>query len=188
MISAADNPSQVVIAIADAMVALNAAFVKCKILHGNLSDRAIQFQRTADGIRGVLAEFDYASYAGGSPDATRAEAPELMLFRSIRSLGRQAVAEGLDVDDREHALAPFNRLDDWESILYMICILGTFGTSQARRNRYPVGSSRYPFIKLWSSDNALEAFKIKRIHMNTAVSFYDNIAEEMVDGLSRRLA
>ncbi|KAJ2035500.1 hypothetical protein H4S03_004270 [Coemansia sp. S3946] len=52
MISAADNPSQVVIAIADAMVALNAAFVKCKVLHGNLSDQAIQFQKTADGIRG----------------------------------------------------------------------------------------------------------------------------------------
>ncbi|KAJ2104181.1 hypothetical protein GGI09_000256 [Coemansia sp. S100] len=188
MISAADNPSQVVIAIADAMVALSAAYTKCKILHGNLSDRAIQFQKTADGIRGVLAEFDYASYAGASPDATRAEAPELMLFRSIRSLGRQAVAEGLDVDDREHVLAPLSRLDDWESILYIICILGTFGTSQARRNRYPEGSSKYPYIKLWSSDNALEAFKIKRIHMNTADSFYDNIAEEMVDGPLRRLA
>ncbi|KAJ2106370.1 hypothetical protein IW146_007812 [Coemansia sp. RSA 922] len=188
MISAADNPSQVIIAIADAMVALNAAFVKCRILHGNLSDRAIQFQRTADGVRGVLADFDYASYAGVSPDATRAEAPEPMLFRSIRSLGRQAVAEGLDVDDREHALASFNQLDDLESIFYIICILGTFDINQADRARYPVGSSRYPYIKLWSSDNALEAFKIKRIHMNTAVSFYDNIAEEMVDGPLRRLA
>ncbi|KAJ2346151.1 hypothetical protein GGH92_003735 [Coemansia sp. RSA 2673] len=177
MISAADNPSQVVIAIADAMVALNAAFVKCKILHGNLSDQAIQFQKT----------FDYASYAGGSPDATRAEAPELMLFRSIRGLERQAVAEGLDVDDREHALAPFNQLDDLESIFYIICILGTFGTSQVRRNRYPVGSSRYPYIKLWSSDNALEASDIKRIHMNTADSFYNNIAKKMDDGPLRRL-
>ncbi|KAJ2353546.1 hypothetical protein GGH92_000589, partial [Coemansia sp. RSA 2673] len=43
MISAADNLSQVIIVIADAMVALNAAYTKCKILHGNLSDRAIQF-------------------------------------------------------------------------------------------------------------------------------------------------
>ncbi|KAJ2037961.1 hypothetical protein H4S03_002636 [Coemansia sp. S3946] len=149
MISAADNPSQVVIAIADAMVALNAAFV--------------------------------------NPDATRAEAPELMLFRSIRGLERQAVAEGLDVDDREHALAPFNQLDDLESIFYIICILGTFGTSQVRRNRYPVGSSRYPYIKLWSSDNALEASDIKRIHMNTADSFYNNIAKKMDDGPLRRL-
>ncbi|KAJ2464471.1 hypothetical protein GGI03_003205 [Coemansia sp. RSA 2337] len=187
MISAADNPSQVIIAIADAMVALNAAFVKCRILHGNLSDRAIQFQRTADGVRGVLADFDYASYAGVSPDATRAEAPEPMLFRSIRSLGRQAVAEGLDVDDREHALASFNQLDDLESIFYIICILGTFDINQADRARYPVGSSRYPYIKLWSSDNALEAFKIKRIHMSTADSFYNNIAKKMDDGPLRRL-
>ncbi|KAJ2033750.1 hypothetical protein H4S04_009260, partial [Coemansia sp. S16] len=78
MISAADNPNQVIIAITNAMVALNAAYTKCKILHGNLSNQAIQFQRTANGVRGVLADFDYASYAGTSPDATRAKAPEMM--------------------------------------------------------------------------------------------------------------
>ncbi|KAJ2755360.1 hypothetical protein GGI19_001712 [Coemansia pectinata] len=87
-ISAADNPSQVVTAIADAMVALNETFVKCKILHGNLSDRAIQLQETVDGIRGVLADFDNAFYSSCSPDATKADAPEMILFQSIRVLER----------------------------------------------------------------------------------------------------
>ncbi|KAJ2740761.1 hypothetical protein GGI19_007053, partial [Coemansia pectinata] len=58
MISAADNQSQVVVAVADVMAALNAVRVKCKILHGNISDRAILLQKTVDGVKGILADFD----------------------------------------------------------------------------------------------------------------------------------
>ncbi|KAJ2061378.1 hypothetical protein GGI17_003144 [Coemansia sp. S146] len=115
MISAAANPSQVIVAIADAMVALNAAYVKCKILHGNLSDRAVQLQKIADGVKGVLADLDYASYAGGSAD--RADAPELMLFQSIHALERLAIAGGLDLRSSVHARARSSRLGDCESIL-----------------------------------------------------------------------
>ncbi|KAJ2062533.1 hypothetical protein GGI17_002319, partial [Coemansia sp. S146] len=68
-ISAADNPSQIVVAIADAMVAFNEAYVKCKILHSNISDRAILFQGTAEGVKGVLGKFDYASHSGDSANA-----------------------------------------------------------------------------------------------------------------------
>ncbi|KAJ2102213.1 hypothetical protein GGI16_003263, partial [Coemansia sp. S142-1] len=85
MISAADNPNMIVVTIADAMTALNAAYVKCKIIHGNISDLAIQYQEKADGVKRFLEGFSYASYAGGSPDATKAEAPEMMLSQSTRS-------------------------------------------------------------------------------------------------------
>ncbi|KAJ2467329.1 hypothetical protein GGI03_001626 [Coemansia sp. RSA 2337] len=200
MISAADNPSQVVIAIADAMVALNAAFVKCKILHGNLSDRAIQFQRTVDGIRGVLAEFDYASYAGASPDATRAEAPELMLFRSIRSLESQIVPEDdtdnaddtddmdMDMNDREHVLAPFNQLDDWESVLIIICVLGTFGINKAKRDLYRPGKLGFPSIKSWNAEEAFFVSSQKRLHLDSARSFTKHIARFIRSRLLRQLA
>ncbi|KAJ2819827.1 hypothetical protein FBU31_005399, partial [Coemansia sp. 'formosensis'] len=102
IISAADNPSQVVVAVADAMAALNVAYDKCKILHGNISDRAILIQQTADGVKGVLADFDYASYAGD----TGVETPELMLFQSIRSL--------------ENPRAIRTSLDDCESLFYLV--------------------------------------------------------------------
>ncbi|KAJ2400240.1 hypothetical protein GGI03_008893, partial [Coemansia sp. RSA 2337] len=88
LVSAADNPNQIVVASADAKVALKEAYVKCKILHGNISDRAILFQATADGVKGVLGEFDYASYSENSA----VESPELMLFQSIRSLKGIGVA------------------------------------------------------------------------------------------------
>ncbi|KAJ2062065.1 hypothetical protein GGH13_006505 [Coemansia sp. S155-1] len=114
MVSEADSKSQVVVAVADTMVALNAVYVKCNILHGNISDRAILLQQTVDRIKGVLAEFDYASYAG----ANAVELPELMLFQSICSL----------MDPK----AAHTFLDDWESILYLVCWLGTFGVNQAQ--------------------------------------------------------
>ncbi|KAJ2040219.1 hypothetical protein GGH13_000057 [Coemansia sp. S155-1] len=188
MISAADNLSQVIIAIADAMVALNAAFVKCKILHGNLSDQAIQFQKTADGVRGVLAEFDYAFYSGASPDATRAEAPELMLFWSIRSLERLAEPEELMAPSREYAQGPGTIFDDMESVLYTICVLGTFGINQAERDAYPNRPAGRPHIKLWNSSDVVTATKQKCLYMDTAERFYFEIAEKMAPGQLHNLA
>ncbi|KAJ2883637.1 hypothetical protein H4R27_002642 [Coemansia aciculifera] len=100
MVSEADNQSQVVIAVADAMVALNAAYAKCKILHGSISNRAILLQKTVNGIKGVLADFDYASYARDGAGA--AEAPELKLFQSIRCLEDPgAVRTATDIADHK---------------------------------------------------------------------------------------
>ncbi|KAJ2110429.1 hypothetical protein GGI16_000300 [Coemansia sp. S142-1] len=188
MISAADNPSQVIIAIADAMVALNAAFVKCRILHGNLSNRAIQFQRMADGIRGVLAEFDYASYSGGSPNATRAEAPELMLFQPIRRLERLVEPEELMAPSQEYAQGPVTFFDDMESVLYTICVLGTFGINQAEWDAYPNRQAGHPRIKLWNSSDPVTATEQKRLHMDTAERFHFEIAERVAPGPLRNLA
>ncbi|KAJ2875868.1 hypothetical protein H4R27_006386, partial [Coemansia aciculifera] len=187
IISTAANLSQVVIAISDAMVALNEAFVKCKILHGKLSNRAIQLQETADGIRGVLADFDYASYAGASPDATKADAPEMMLFQSIRALEGLAGPEVQGMHSRAHSRARSSRLDDWESILYIICMLGTFGINQADRNEYPAGESSFPHSKTWNLGNAVNATEVKHEHMDTERSFYVNIASKMDDGPLRHL-
>ncbi|KAJ1891991.1 hypothetical protein LPJ71_007539 [Coemansia sp. S17] len=117
-VSAADNPNQIVVAIADAMVALNEVNVKSKILHGNIIDRSILFQETADGVKGVLGRFDYAFYFGDSA----AESPEFMLFQSVRSL------RGIGTSRI--------RLNDWESILYPVCWLGTFGIHYAQRRAY----------------------------------------------------
>ncbi|KAJ2749585.1 hypothetical protein GGI19_005584, partial [Coemansia pectinata] len=118
-ISAADNPSQVVISIADAMTALNAAYVKCKILHGNISDRAILFRETAATVKGVLAGLDYAPHA----DDSTVKAPELSVFQSIRILEHLAEPGTRCVRSREYGQAPNTRLDDWESMFYVICML-----------------------------------------------------------------
>ncbi|KAJ2385379.1 hypothetical protein H4S02_004355 [Coemansia sp. RSA 2611] len=117
-ISAATDQNQVVVAIADAIEALNAAYGKCKIVHGNISDQAILLKETAGGIKGVLADFDYASPSGDSVS----ESPELKAFQSIHSLEKPGAVR--------------TRLDDWESILYLVCWLGTIGISREQRAEY----------------------------------------------------
>ncbi|KAJ2111540.1 hypothetical protein IW146_005281 [Coemansia sp. RSA 922] len=164
-ISEADNQSQVVVAVADAMVALNAVYAKCNILHGNISDRAILLQQTVDGIKGVLAEFDYASYVGERSGVDKV--PELMLFRSIRSL------------DNPRAVCTL--LDDCESFLYLVCWLGNFGINKADRAAYIAGlpkDHRLP-IKNWNQGTASDIADTKRLHMTTESTFRTNIVSRM---------
>ncbi|KAJ2418516.1 hypothetical protein GGF41_005018 [Coemansia sp. RSA 2531] len=165
MISKAENQSQVVVAVADAMTVLNAAYVKCNILHSNISDRAILLQQMVDGIKGVLAEFDYASYAGANAD----ESPELMLFQSIRSL------------DNPRAIR--TPLDDCESLLYLVCWLGTFGVNQAQRAayaaRHAAGFELHLPIKNWNQGTAAHIASYKRLHMATEAIFCDAIVSRM---------
>ncbi|KAJ2413826.1 hypothetical protein GGI10_002800 [Coemansia sp. RSA 2530] len=168
LISEADNENQVVVAIADAMAALHAAHAKCKILHGNISDRAILLQKTADGIKGVLADFDYASSAGDNV----AETPESMLFQSILSLENSGTGR--------------SPLDDAESLFYLACSLGTLGINRADRAEFVAGR-RLP-ISSWNKGVAEDIASIKRFHMSTVGSFDEEIQARMRDGPLRNLA
>ncbi|KAJ2058753.1 hypothetical protein GGI08_003363 [Coemansia sp. S2] len=167
MISEADNESQAIVAVADAMVALNAMYTKCKILHGNISNRAILLQPTASGVKGVLAEFDYASYDGDS--AGTVEVPELMLFQSIRCLENPRDVRTL--------------LDDLESILYLVCWLGTFGVNQDQRAAYAVeyAARNKPHlpIKNWNRGTAADIADTKRLHMSSFAAFEERILNRM---------
>ncbi|KAJ2883625.1 hypothetical protein H4R27_002630 [Coemansia aciculifera] len=149
------------------MVALNAAYAKCKILHGNISDRAILLQKTVDGVKGILADFDYAFYARDGAGA--AEAPEPKLFQSIRCL--------------EDPRAVRTLLDDLESLLYLVCWLGTFGVNQAQRAAYIAGLPADPNlpIKTWNRGTATDIADQKRSHMNTFASFERCILNRMRD-------
>ncbi|KAJ2073084.1 hypothetical protein GGH13_002244 [Coemansia sp. S155-1] len=165
MISEADNQSQVVVAVVDAMIALNAAYAKCKILHGSISDRAILLQQTVDGIKGVLAEFDYACYADDSSGVDKV--PELMLFQSMRSLENLGAVRTL--------------LDDLESLLYLVCWLGTFGVNQADREAYIAGLPKDTYLPImdWNQGTAIEIAGRKRDHLATLAAFRSKIISNM---------
>ncbi|KAJ2016814.1 hypothetical protein GGI06_003026 [Coemansia sp. S85] len=162
LISEADNENQVVVAIADTMTALNVTYAKCKILHGNISDRAILLQKAADGIKGVLADFDYASIFGSSA----VETPESMLFQSILSLENSGTGR--------------SPLDDAESLFYLACSLATFGINWEQRVEF-VADRRLP-ISSWNKGVAEDIASIKRFHMSTVGSFDEEIQAYMHDG------
>ncbi|KAJ2691955.1 hypothetical protein H4218_006419, partial [Coemansia sp. IMI 209128] len=168
LISEADDENQVIVAIADAMTTLIAAYSKCGILHGNISNRALLLQEAADGIKGVLADFDYASSAGDNV----AETPESMLFQSILSLENSGTGR--------------SPLEDAESLFYLACILGTFGINRADRAEFVAGR-RLPILD-WNKGTAADIADIKRVHLSEPTYFYDDILAYMRDGPLRNLA
>ncbi|KAJ2331810.1 hypothetical protein GGI00_003087 [Coemansia sp. RSA 2681] len=174
-ISAADNVSQVIVAIADAMEAHNAAYINCGVIHGNITDRAILFRETKEGVSGALAEFDYATCdSDNRASAANREKPELMMFRSILSL--------------ENAQAPHTCLDDWECLLYLIICLGTYGINDnERRAFFALRRARLP-IENWNSSDVESAAYLKRGFMCTAVTFNDKVIPWMTSEPLRRLA
>ncbi|KAJ2011073.1 hypothetical protein GGI14_006257, partial [Coemansia sp. S680] len=129
---------------------------------------------TADGVKGVLAEFDCACYFGD----LETETPELMIFQFILSL------EGVR-PIRSH-------LDDLESLLYLVCWLGTFGVNKKERKeyaaRYAAERKKMLPIMHWNLGTAAESADHKRNHMDTALDFETNILSNMRDGPLRDLA
>ncbi|KAJ2415616.1 hypothetical protein GGI10_001581 [Coemansia sp. RSA 2530] len=168
LISEADDENQVVVAIADTMTVLNAAYAKCKILHGNISDRAILLQGAADGIKGVLADFDYASSAGDNV----VETPESMLFQSILSLENSGTGR--------------SPLEDAESLFYLACILGTFGINREQRAEF-VADPDMPILD-WSKGTAAKIADTRRLHLSTEGIFVKRVQSRMRDGPLRNLA
>ncbi|KAJ1670431.1 hypothetical protein GGF38_001531, partial [Coemansia sp. RSA 25] len=174
-ISAANNVSQVIVAIADAMEAHNAAYLNCGVIHGNITDRAILFRETKDGVSGALAEFDYATCDSDSrASAANREKPELMMFRSILSLA--------------HSEAPRTRLDDWESLLYLVICLGTYGINDnERRAFFAVRRARLP-IMAWNSSDTVTVAHLKRGIMGSTHAFNTDVCVAMTNEPLRRLA
>ncbi|KAJ2744572.1 hypothetical protein GGI20_002861 [Coemansia sp. BCRC 34301] len=176
MISAAKDPRLAIIAIADAMTALNAAYGKCKIIHGNISDQAILFRETADGAVGALAEFEYAAYVGEKASAVNLEAPMIMAFQSIRSL--------------EHPETPRTRLDDWESLLYLVICLGTYGVNEDQQHTFIAAFPNYRCLPIasWKYTGARFNTQRKRSHLHSEILFRTHVYNRIHGGPLRDLA
>ncbi|KAJ2495967.1 hypothetical protein IWW47_003899, partial [Coemansia sp. RSA 2052] len=174
-ISAANNVSQVIVAIADAMEAHNAAYLNCGVIHGNITDRAILFRETKDRVSGALVEFDYATCDSDSrASAANHEKPELMMFRSILSLA--------------HSEAPRTRLDDWESLLYLVICLGTYGINDnERRAFFAVRRAHLPIMR-WNSSDTVTVAHLKRGIMGSTHAFNTDVCVAMTNEPLRRLA
>ncbi|KAJ2909846.1 hypothetical protein GGI21_001473 [Coemansia aciculifera] len=158
------------------MTALSAAHKKCNIVHGNISDRAILLQMTADRVKGALAEFDYAAYANDSARVACRDLPELKIFQSIRSL--------------ESAEAPRLPLDDWESLLYLVIFLGIYGISDQQREEFirQLPDEEELCTELWITGGSVGVARLKRSAMNSYNDFVDYILNQMPAGPLRDLA
>ncbi|KAJ2012861.1 hypothetical protein GGI14_005645, partial [Coemansia sp. S680] len=96
--------------------------------------------------------------------------------------------EELMAPSQEYTQGPGTFFDDMESVLYTICVLGTFGINQAEQDAYPNRQAGRPHIKLWNSLDLVIAAEQKHLHMDTAERFHFEIAEKMAPGQLRNLA
>ncbi|KAJ1861019.1 hypothetical protein LPJ78_005574 [Coemansia sp. RSA 989] len=108
---------ELIIVVADVMSCHNGIVEHCNILHRDISTANILARDTADGIGGMLIDFDMAIDIDRKGNAVRTEHTGTYPFMSVGNL--------------EGSLHNRTALDGWESLLYILCWLGTYGWNTA---------------------------------------------------------
>ncbi|KAJ2552031.1 hypothetical protein EV175_003469 [Coemansia sp. RSA 1933] len=109
------NADQLIVAVADVMEAHTAIFKECRILHRDISLNNMMFRDLDDGsVGGVLIDFDCAKDLNNAEWKTRPERTGTFPYMSINNLEEDSHVER-------------TQLDDWESLIYVLCWLATTG-------------------------------------------------------------
>ncbi|KAJ2538793.1 hypothetical protein GGF49_005681 [Coemansia sp. RSA 1853] len=106
---------------ADVMVAHLTILKKSGYLHRDISPNNIMVVDDGERVRGLLIDFDYAVKTG-EVRITLAERTGTLPFMSISNLQNSKVQR--------------SELDDWESLLYVVCWLGVHGVSHDEQVAY----------------------------------------------------
>ncbi|KAJ2546563.1 hypothetical protein GGH95_006816, partial [Coemansia sp. RSA 1836] len=98
----------------DAMQCHYAIAKHCQILHRDISENNVLVVRQEDGaVRGLLIDFDCAIDIDEEKTGARGEMTGTYPFMSLNNLSRSEVKR--------------TSLDDWESMLYLLCLYATMG-------------------------------------------------------------
>ncbi|KAJ2719163.1 hypothetical protein GGI07_005377 [Coemansia sp. Benny D115] len=110
---------ELIIVVADAMLVYMVIWKKAKILHRDISDNNILITRIDSWVRAMLIDFDNSLDISDPEVLKRVIRPGMtgtLPFMSILNL-------------KNHQGGYYTVLDDWESTLYMLCWLATFGVN-----------------------------------------------------------
>ncbi|KAJ1904732.1 hypothetical protein LPJ81_002326 [Coemansia sp. IMI 209127] len=117
------NEYELIVVLTDAMKCHNTILRKCNILHRDISSGNIMVVRDSNpvagkcAVHGLLIDFDNAASVGlGSGHVGNDTCSGTHPYMSI--------------DNLEGAPGRRTALDDWESLLYLICWLGTMGVNR----------------------------------------------------------
>ncbi|KAJ2556096.1 hypothetical protein EV175_002118 [Coemansia sp. RSA 1933] len=159
-----ENEEELVLVLADVMEYHNAIFEQCNVLHRDISVNNILVVRDFEGqsasqpVRGLLIDYDHA----------------ICMDQRYRSHSRRSGSlPFMSIHNLEAHESERTPLDDWESLLYVICWLATFGINQADRER--IGSGHGAKILKWRKGNMKDIADEKRNQMNTLEGFRSNI-------------
>ncbi|KAJ1770461.1 hypothetical protein LPJ74_003196, partial [Coemansia sp. RSA 1843] len=131
---------------------------RCDILHRDISVNNILVRRNSNGeARGMLIDFDHSISINDKNDPTHAERTGTLQFMSISNLDKSE-------------LKP-TALDDWESMLYIFCWIGTFGWSSSTRANKTGDSGEPKQLDRWHKGTLKEIAKAKRADLDTYNAF-----------------
>ncbi|KAJ1843843.1 hypothetical protein LPJ73_005356, partial [Coemansia sp. RSA 2703] len=159
---------EVIIVIADAMRCHGAIVDGPRILHRDMSMGNIMFTRNRDktGLKGLLIDFDHAINLDRASDNGHKERTGTGPFMSVNNLEK---------NDN-----PRSRLDDCESVLYILSWIATFGLKKSIGiNPKIVPNSP---IKSWDIGAWTDIARHKRKHLDTDTAF-EAITDDFHEGL-----
>ncbi|KAJ2559303.1 hypothetical protein EV175_000413 [Coemansia sp. RSA 1933] len=168
-----ENEEELVLVLADAMECHNAILTKCRLLHRDISVNNILVVRKFEGksvrrpVKGLLIDFDHAISIDqqSSGYATRSGTLPFMSIHNLEAHASQRTA-----------------LDDWESLLYVICWLGTYGVNH--RDRETVKHNKVAPIEKWRSGSMPIIANEKRTQMHNLDTFRSNILAGFQDQMA----
>ncbi|KAJ1944032.1 hypothetical protein EC988_006092, partial [Linderina pennispora] len=151
-----ESVDEFIVVLGDAMRCHSEVVSRCSILHRDISSNNILVVREeGKPARGLLIDFDCAldlSNSRGPNLETRGTAP----FMSINNLLRSDVERSV--------------LDDWESLIYLICWCSTMGFTPDCKQQ--LEKSKDLGIGSWRAGASESAGRAKRIHM-AAIDDFD---------------
>ncbi|KAJ2774849.1 hypothetical protein IWQ56_000390 [Coemansia nantahalensis] len=158
-----EDPAELIVVLAEAMRCHTAIHTQCGILHRDISPNNILVVDGSDGLlHGLLIDFDYAIPLDEDGYSGRP--------------GRSGSLPYMSIGNLEYAGQMQSALDDWEALLYTLCMWGTRGLTSDDRNADKRGLTKLP-ISQWSVDHPSVIASNKRRHMHSAESFKSNILD-----------
>ncbi|KAJ2717055.1 hypothetical protein H4R19_000222 [Coemansia spiralis] len=160
-LNTAKTEAEIAIALAEAMWCHTAIHQRCQILHRDISLNNILVVYGPDGApRGLLIDFDYAI--------------PLDNIHTSRRPGRSGTLAYMSIGNLEHTGQQQTALDDWESLLYTLCMWGMLGlvSKQAADDKRDI--AKLPIGK-WAVGSHEEIAQAKRTHMDSADVFEGSI-------------
>ncbi|KAJ2557289.1 hypothetical protein GGH12_006212 [Coemansia sp. RSA 1822] len=169
---------ELIVVIYDVMRCHMGIIEHCQILHRDISEGNILVQRDDAGVHGMLIDFDHAISITDDGYAKRAERTGTRPFMSVNNL--------------EDKPTKRTALDDWESIIYILCWLGTFGWNSDTK---PSDSMSNWKIESWDGYDVKMIANAKRSDMHSSDNFADitkefnpsiphsAVLEDIVEGL-----
>ncbi|KAJ1665042.1 hypothetical protein GGF38_003030, partial [Coemansia sp. RSA 25] len=165
-------------AMCDAMHYHDAIVQHCRILHRDISKNNVLVVRRNGIARGFLIDFDCAiDTNGGTSTSKRPEMTGTLPFMSINNLRNSDVQ--------------CTALDDWESMLCLVCWMATFGIISSRRRTsalfgaLPIARWRNGIDDDAIADTKHRHFGSEHEFMRTITSnFNDNDDNELLCGLA----